>query len=70
MIDKEDYSVRLIEKLGCEYDIDDLMNYEDLEALVNNIIEEQIKAYPIIEDYDLFDSELYSTLIKRLGLED
>ncbi|MBO5468102.1 MAG: hypothetical protein J6A02_11800 [Prevotella sp.] len=73
-IDREDYFMRLLEKV-CGVYYTDSIDYDVLEKTIYAAIDEQVENYSVegklyVDDWDVFDGELYNMAIDKLGLED
>lgn len=73
-IDREDYFMRLLEKVSGYYYTDSI-DYDVLEKNIYAAIDEQVENYSVegklyVDDWDVFDGELYNMVIDKLGLED
>lgn len=73
-IDREDYFMRLLEKVSGYYYTDSI-DYDVLEKNIYAAIDEQVENYSVegklyVDDWDVFDGELYRMVIDKLGLEE
>lgn len=74
-IDREEYFERLSEKISFDYSTDHI-GYETFSKAIYDAIDEQVKLYTkddgkmYVDDWEVFDFDIWLSAIKRLGLED
>jgi len=74
-IDREDYFERLSEKISSEYYTDEI-DYEVFSKAIYDAIDERVRFYTkddgkmYVDDWEVFDFDMWVSAINKLGLED
>ncbi|KWW24386.1 MAG: hypothetical protein F082_1785 [bacterium F082] len=74
-IDRDDYFERLSEKIAFDYNTDHI-DYETFSKAIYDAIDEQVKSYTkddgkmYVDDWEVFDFDMWLSVIRKLGLED